>query len=85
MFWFLQSQAAVGNSTCALDRGRGAQSEFKPGEYRILIGLVTLLAAIVGEAIADWQLRVFKKRPCEPKRRLRCRSLAMVPPSELFL
>ena len=32
-----------------------------------LIGLATLLAAIVGEAIADWQLRVFKSDPANRK------------------
>lgn len=73
-----------GNNTCALDRGRCAQSESKPantgsdragdpaGCHRR--GSNRRLAA-----------PSIQKRSCEPKSCLRCRSLAMVPPSELFL
>jgi steroid 5-alpha reductase family enzyme len=59
MFWFLQSQAAVG-IILALSIVVAAHNPNPNLRIQDLIGLVTLLAAIVGEAIADWQLQVFK-------------------------
>ena len=59
MFWFLQSQAAVG-IILALSIVLAAQNPNPNLRLQDLIGLVILLAAIVGEAIADRQLRAFK-------------------------
>ena len=66
MFWFLQSQAAVG-TILALSIVLAAHNPNPNLRMQDLIGLVTLLAAIVGEAIADWQLRVFKSDPANRK------------------
>jgi steroid 5-alpha reductase family enzyme len=66
MFWFLQSQAAVG-IILALSIVLAAHNPNPNLRMQDLIGLVTLLAAIVGEAIADWQLRVFKSDPANRK------------------
>ena len=84
MFWFLQSQAAVG-IVLALSIVLAAHNPNPNLRIQDLIGLAILLAAIVGEAVADRQLRAFKSDPAQSKGHLRCRSLAMVPPSELFL
>jgi steroid 5-alpha reductase family enzyme len=62
MFWFLQSQAAVG-IILALSIALAAQNPNPNLRLQDLIGLVILLAAIVGEAIADRQLRAFKSDP----------------------
>jgi steroid 5-alpha reductase family enzyme len=62
MFWFLQSQAAVG-IILALSIVLAAQNPNPNLRLQDLIGLVILLAAIVGEAIADRQLRAFKSDP----------------------
>jgi steroid 5-alpha reductase family enzyme len=62
MFWFLQSQAAVG-IILALSIVVAAHNPNPNLRIQDLIGLVTLLAAIVGEAIADRQLQVFKSDP----------------------
>ena len=62
MFWFLQSQAAVG-IILALSIVLAAQNPNPDLRIQDLIGLVILLAAIVGEAIADRQLRAFKSDP----------------------
>jgi len=59
MFWFLQSQAAVG-IVLALSIVLAAQNPNPNLRLQDLAGLVILLAAIVGEAIADRQLRAFK-------------------------
>jgi steroid 5-alpha reductase family enzyme len=66
MFWFLQSQAAVG-IILALSIVVAARNPNPNPRMQDLIGLVTLLAAIVGEAIADGQLRVFKSDPANRK------------------
>ena len=62
MFWFLQSQAAVG---VILTISIMAAAHNPDPDLRIqdLIGLATLTAAIIGEAIADRQLRAFKHDP----------------------
>ena len=62
MFWFLQSQAAVG-IVLALSIVLAAQNPNPNLRLQDLVGLVILLAAIVGEAIADRQLRAFKSDP----------------------
>ena len=84
MFWFLQSQAAVG-IILALSIVLAAHNPNPNLRIQDLIGLAILLAAIVGEAIADRQLRSIQERPRQPKRRLRRGSLAMVTSSELLL
>jgi steroid 5-alpha reductase family enzyme len=66
MFWFLQSQAAVG-IILALSIVVAAHNPNPNLRIQDLIGLVTLLAAIVGETIADCQLRVFKSDPANRK------------------
>ena len=62
MFWFLQSQAAVG-IILALSIVLAAHNPNPNLRLQDLIGLAILLAAIVGEAIADRQLRAFKSDP----------------------
>ena len=62
MFWFLQSQAAVG-IVLALSIVLAAQNPNPNLRVQDWIGLLILLAAIVGEAIADHQLRAFKSDP----------------------
>lgn len=66
MFWFLQSQAAVG-IILALSIVLAAHNPNPNLRMQDLIGLVTLLVAIVGETIADWQLQVFKNDPANRK------------------
>jgi steroid 5-alpha reductase family enzyme len=66
MFWFLQSQAAVG-IILALSIVVAAHNPHPDLRIQDLIGLVILLAAIVGEAVADYQLRVFKNDPANRK------------------
>jgi steroid 5-alpha reductase family enzyme len=62
MFWFLQSQAAVG-LILAVSIVLAAQNLNPNLRIQDLIGLLILLAAIVGEATADRQLRAFKSAP----------------------
>jgi steroid 5-alpha reductase family enzyme len=62
MFWFLQSQAAVG-IVLALSIVIAAHNPNPDLRIQDFIGLAILLAAIVGEAIADHQLRAFKTYP----------------------
>jgi steroid 5-alpha reductase family enzyme len=59
MFWFLQSQAAVG-IVLALSIVVAAHNPNLDLRIQDLVGLVVLMVAIVGEAIADSQLRAFK-------------------------
>ena len=66
MFWFLQSQAAVG-IILALSIVVAAHNPDPNLRIQDLIGLVILLAAIVGESIADHQLRAFKTDPANRK------------------
>ena len=66
MFWFLQSQAAVG-IILALSIVVAAQNPNPNLRIQDLIGLAILSAAIVGEAIADRQLRAFKSDPANRK------------------
>lgn len=62
MFWFLQSQAAVG-IILAISIMVAAHNPNPDLRIQDLIGLATLTVAIVGEAIADRQLRAFKRAP----------------------
>ncbi len=62
MFWFLQSQAAVG-LILAVSIVLAAQNLNPNPRIQDLIGLLILFAAIAGEAIADRQLRAFKSDP----------------------
>ena len=66
MFWFLQSQAAVG-IILALSIVVAAHNPNPNLRIQDLIGLAILLAAIVGEAIADHQLQAFKDHPANRK------------------
>jgi len=66
MFWFLQSQAAVG-IILALSIVVAAHNPNPNLRIQDLIGLAILVAAIAGEAIADHQLRAFKADPANRK------------------
>ncbi len=66
MFWFLQSQAAVG-VVLALSVVLAAQNPNPALRLQDLVGLIVLVAAIVGEAIADHQLRTFKANAANRK------------------
>ena len=66
MFWFLQSQAAVG-IILALSIMVAAHNPNPNLRMQDLIGLMILSAAIVGEAVADQQLRTFKTDPANRK------------------
>ncbi|HEX7565077.1 MAG TPA: DUF1295 domain-containing protein [Bradyrhizobium sp.] len=66
MFWFLQSQAAVG-IILALSIAVAAHNPNPNLRIQDLIGLAILVAAIVLEAIADQQLRTFKSDPANRK------------------
>jgi steroid 5-alpha reductase family enzyme len=62
MFSFLQSQAAVG-SLLAVSVALAAQNPNPQLRTQDLIGFAILVAAIVGESMADHQLRLFKADP----------------------
>src|SRR6202012_2741774 len=62
MFWFMQSQAAVG-LILTVSIILAAQNLNPNLRIQDLIGLLILFAATVGEAIADGQLRAFKGDP----------------------
>ena len=49
------------------------------------LGALILFAGIAGEALADAQLKRFRERSRQPGPGLRCRAVALVAPSELFL
>jgi steroid 5-alpha reductase family enzyme len=62
MFWFLQTQAAVG-VVLAVSIALAAQNP-RPGlRLQDTVGVILLVAAIVGEAASDRQLRLFKADP----------------------
>jgi steroid 5-alpha reductase family enzyme len=62
MFAFLQSQAAVG-SLLAISVALAAQNPNPQLRIQDAIGLAILVAAIIGESMADHQLRAFKADP----------------------
>jgi steroid 5-alpha reductase family enzyme len=62
MFWFLQSQAAVG-IILVVSILLAAQNPDPHLRIQDLVGLAVLVVAIVGEAIADHQLREFTADP----------------------
>ena len=62
MFWFLQSQAAVG-ALLALSIALAAHNANPVVRMQDLVGFALLVVAVVGEAIADRQLRLFTSNP----------------------
>ena len=62
LFWFLQSQAVVG-VILALSIVVAAHNPNPALRIQDMIGLAVLVAAIVGEAVADRQLRAFRDNP----------------------
>lgn len=62
MFWFLQSQAAVG-IVLALSIVLAARNPNSALRIQDWLGLAILLTAIAGEATADLQLRAFRSDP----------------------
>lgn len=62
MFWFLQSQAAVG-VILALSITVAAHNSNPRLRIQDVIGLAILMAAIIGEAASDRQLQTFKDDP----------------------
>jgi steroid 5-alpha reductase family enzyme len=62
MFWFLQSQAAVG-IVLALSIALATHNANPALRIQDLIGVTILIGAIVGESIADRQLRLFASDP----------------------
>jgi steroid 5-alpha reductase family enzyme len=62
MFWFLQKQAAVG-ILLALAISLAAQNPDPALRVQDMLGVIILVVAVVGEAVADRQLRVFKSAP----------------------
>jgi steroid 5-alpha reductase family enzyme len=59
MFWFLQSQAAVG-AILAVSVGLAAQNPDPSLRIQDIAGILLLAVALAGEAISDQQLRAFK-------------------------
>ncbi len=66
MFWFLQSQALVG-ALLSLSVAIAAYNPDPVLRVQDLAGMTLLLGAIIGEAIADRQLTVFKSDPANRK------------------
>jgi steroid 5-alpha reductase family enzyme len=66
MFWFLQSQATVG-ALLSLSVATAACNQNPIVRIQDMVGLVILLIAIVGEAVADRQLAVFRADPINRK------------------
>jgi steroid 5-alpha reductase family enzyme len=64
MFWFLQSQAAVG-VVLALSIALAAHNPHPGPRLQDAAGVLILVLAIVGEAAADGQLRRFKASPAK--------------------
>ena len=62
MFWQLQKQAAV-SLILAISIVLAAQNPHPGLRTQDVLGLATLIAAIVGEAVSDYQLRRFKVDP----------------------
>lgn len=62
MFWFLQSQAAVG-ALLALSIALAAHNANPVARMQDFVGFALLGLALMGEAIADRQLRLFKSNP----------------------
>ena len=62
MFWQLQKQAAV-SLVLAISIVLAAQNPHPGLRTQDVLGLATLIAAIVGETVSDYQLRRFKADP----------------------
>ena len=62
MFWFLQSQAAIG-VVLVLSIALAAHNLDPSLRVQDILGVVLLIGAIIGEAMADWQLKQFASNP----------------------
>jgi steroid 5-alpha reductase family enzyme len=62
MFWFLQAQAVVG-ALLSLSAALAGHNPNPTVRVQDLVGLILLLGAIVGEAVADHQLTAFRSDP----------------------
>ena len=69
MFWFLQSQAAVG-IVLAMSVALAAHNPNPALRIQDIAGLLVLAAAVIGESVADAQLRQFQGQP--PNRNAMC-------------
>ena len=84
MFIFLQNQG-LGSIPLAFAIFVAAHvpgDALRPADY---LGALILLTGIAGEALADAQLKAFRDRSRQQGPGLRCRAVALVAPSELFL
>jgi steroid 5-alpha reductase family enzyme len=66
MFWFLQTQAWVG-AVLAISIALAAHNPAPAPRVQDAIGVLLLLGAIIGETVADHQLRMFKARTNDRK------------------
>jgi steroid 5-alpha reductase family enzyme len=65
MFWFFQLQV-VFSMLLSAGFAAVAWSPAAPGRTWLLLAALIWLAAVIGEAIADWQLEQFKRDPASP-------------------
>ena len=84
MFVFLQQQA-FGSVPLALSVYLAAKNPAPMMRVQDYLGFAIVLIAVIGEAIADWQLRQFQKDPAQSRQDSRYRPVGLVAPSELFL
>ena len=84
MFIFLQNQAlgSIPLAFAIFVAARFPGDGLRLSDY---LGALILLVGIAGEAMADAQLRAFRDRSGQQGQGLRCRPLALVAPSQLFL
>ena len=84
MFIFLQNQ---GFGSIPLVFAIFVAARFPAAALRLqdYLGALILFAGIAGEALADAQLKRFRERSRQQGPGLRCRAVALVAPSELFL
>ncbi len=66
MFWFLQSQAMVG-TVLVVSVALAAHRPDTAWLLQDFIGALLLMAAILGETLADWQLTVFRRNKAQGK------------------
>jgi steroid 5-alpha reductase family enzyme len=67
MFWFAQTQAWV-SVPLALSIMIAASNPAQGLRLQDFLGAIILLAAIAGEAVADWQLKTFRANPANKGR-----------------
>src|SRR5216684_708951 len=84
MFVFLQNQA-LGSIPLAFAIFVAARFPQDGLRAQDILGALILLAGIAGEALADAQLKTFRSDPANKGTGLRCRAVALVAASELFL